>query len=97
MWFTDVASATYYSDGTCSSDSVTQETKLFMGCAYHVSGYYDQSTSTSSEITCSNDATSLPPLPSYDGSYIIHRYRDSAMYDTITVYTFVLICSVVCA
>lgn len=73
----DVASATYYSDSTCSSDSVTQQTKIFMGCAYHVSGYYDQSASTSSEITCSSDATSLPPLPSYDGSYIVHSSYDS--------------------
>lgn len=72
---TDTATVFAYSDDQCSSHSITDRTRIFMGCAYHVQQYY-YGPSTSTALQCST-GTSLPPLPSYDGSYILQTSYDS--------------------
>lgn len=51
---------------------LTDDIKIFLGCAYRVANYYDSTTFYSTEVACSADGDPMiPPLPAYDGSYIL--------------------------
>jgi hypothetical protein len=69
----DGISLSFYSDGICSEQFLVDQQMYFYGCAVRVEDTYYSTSPYSVDLVCSPGKTALPPLPHYDGRYIVHR------------------------
>ncbi len=69
----DATTVSYFTSTDCTTDLIAEE-EYFYGCAYKVEDYYYAPQYYSVDVQCSDEASNIPPLPKYDGSYALNRY-----------------------
>lgn len=72
----DSVELTFYSDNHCDSQYAVQSQQFFYGCAVKVEDTYYSSQPYSVDLVCSQGRSSIPPLPTFDGSFVLHSSYD---------------------